>query len=282
MILASSTFVGLAAWLVVVVALPGSLIARILLLAPLVIVPRLLRWTGWPVLLAALPLCIAFALPPGPAAAALTAPWILLAFAALGVTVRDAIPRLRCLLSPNGVPELGASTAVGFLAVGAAFLAIDRLGLQPMGFSAVIILLTAVHFHFAGFGLLTIASRLASDRAWIGLPVVGLIIGIPITALGFVADSLWIGALGAVLVGGSGLVVGLGLLAAASGTAIDRIAWSLAAVALLIAMPLGIGWSVALLFDASLLPLDVMVRTHGFLNALAVTLVALRDGGLTR
>ena len=280
MILTSSTFVGLAAWTMALLVLPGSLIARILLLAPLVIAPRLLRWRGWPALVAALPLCIAFAVPPGPVAAALSAPWVVLAVAALGATVRDVIPRLRGLLRPTGVPELGSATAVGFLAVGATFLAIDRLGLQPMGFSPVIILLTAVHFHFAGFGLLTVASHLARSRAWTRLPVVGLIAGIPITSLGFVAESLWISALGAVIVGGSGLGVGLGLLGVASGRRFDRVAWRLAGFSLLIAMPLGIAWSVALIFGAALLPLDAMVRTHGVLNALAVTLVALRDDGL--
>jgi hypothetical protein len=264
------------------VALPAPLIARILMLAPLVIVPRLLRWPGWPALLAALPLVIAFALPPGPIAAVLTGPWIVLSFAALAATVREALPRLRVLLTLDRTPDLGNAAATGFLAVGATFLTTDRLGLQPLGFAPVIILLTAVHFHFAGFGLLTIASRLARRLAWITLPVVGLILGIPITALGFVLDSLWIGAVGAVIVGGSGLVVGLGLLAALPAPSLDRVAWRLAGLALLIAMPLGIGWSVALLVGASLMPLDLMVRTHGVLNALAVTLVALRDRGLPR
>jgi hypothetical protein len=252
------------------------------LLAPLVIVPRLIRWAGWPALLAALPLIVAFSLPPGPLAAAFTGPWVVLAFAALGTTAVDALPRLRSLLTPYGVADLGTAAATGFLAVGAVFLSMDRLGIQPLGFEPVIILLTAVHFHFAGFGLLTIASRLARRLSWIRMPVVGLIAGIPITALGFIVDWLWIGAIGAVIVGGSGLVVGLGLLAAVPAPPLDRVAWRLTGLALLIAMPLGIGWSVALLVGGSLMPLDLMVRTHGVLNALAVTLVALRDGGLPR
>jgi YndJ-like protein len=292
MILLSSTFVGWAVWLVAAVAMSGPLIGRVLLLAPLVIVPRLLcrldvpsagSLGGWPAVVAALPLCVAFAQPPGLVAAVLTVPWIIVAVLALGATVRHLLPRLRSMTVQRDVREFGQAGAVGFLAVGATFIATDRLGLRPLGFSAIIILLTAVHFTFAGFGLLTISSGLAPRLRPAGFAVVGLIAGIPITALGFVADSLWVGALGAVVVGVSGFGVGISLLAAAPGratAAIERLAWRIAGLCLLVAMPLGIGWSLALLFGGSLLPLDAMVRTHGFLNALAVTLVAMSDEGL--
>jgi len=292
MIPISSTFIGWTAWLVVVAAMPGSVIARVMLLAPLVIVPSLLlrldipgvrRLGGWPAVAAALPLCVAFALPPGPVAAVLVVPWILLAGIALGATVRDALPRLRGIVETRAIHVIGQAGAVAFLGVGATFMAVDRLGFQPLGFSTVIILLTAVHFTFAGFGLLTIASRLARTVRPIRLAVAGLLAGMPITAVGFVAASLWIGALGAVVVGVSGLGVGIALLAAAPRTAraaVDQLAWRVAGLALLLAMPLGIGWSLALVFGGTLLPIESMVRTHGFLNALAVTLVAMSAKGL--
>jgi YndJ-like protein len=285
MIRGSSTLVGWLVWLLAAVALPAPVLARVFLLAPLVIVPRLLprvdvpgvaRLAGWPAVGAALPLCFAFAMPAGAPAAVLTAPWILLAFVALGWTAKDALPRL-----PR-VSNMGAAAAVGFLVVGASFVTVERLGLQPLRFSPTIILLTAVHFHFAGFGLLVIASGLARRVRSFQWAVVGLVAGMPITALGFVADSPWIGALGAIVVGASGLGVGYGLLTATVATAsgFERLAWRVAGIGLLLAMPLGIGWSVALLIGGTLLPLDSMVRTHGFLNAAAVTLVAMADRGL--
>jgi hypothetical protein len=292
MIPVSSTLIGAMAWLVALVALPAPVLPRVFLLAPLVIVPRLLgrvdianvaRLAGWPAVGAALPLCLGFALSPGAPAALLTGPWILLAVLALVVTAVDAVPHLPRILSSRDVAEVGFAGSLTFLLVGATFVAVDRLGLQPLEFAPVIILLTAVHFHFAGFGLLVIASCLARhgrNRQW---PVVGLLAGMPITALGFIADSLWIGALGAIVVGTSGLGVGFRLLTETvpSGSGSERSAWRLAGVALLSAMPLGIAWSLALLVDGTFLPLDSMVRTHGFLNAAAVTLVALADRGLS-
>src|SRR5258708_7812177 len=82
---------GLLVWVLALVVLPAPIAARILLLAPLVIVPRLLgliparpwlrRLAGLPTLLAALPLLLAFALPAGPVAAALVLPWLALTLA---------------------------------------------------------------------------------------------------------------------------------------------------------------------------------------------------------
>jgi hypothetical protein len=43
-------------------------------------------------------------------------------------------------------------------------------------------------------------------------------------------------------------------------------------LALLIGMPMGIAWSLAILTGQSFLDLETMVRTHGALNSLAVLL----------
>ncbi len=45
-----------------------------------------------------------------------------------------------------------------------------------------------------------------------------------------------------------------------------------AGAALLIGMPIGIAWSVAILVGGAFLDLDTMIRTHGVLNASAVLL----------
>jgi len=44
------------------------------------------------------------------------------------------------------------------LAVGGAWLVASRLGMRPMGIQEPIVLLTAVHFHYAGFATATIAA----------------------------------------------------------------------------------------------------------------------------
>jgi hypothetical protein len=167
--------------------------------------------------------------------------------------------------------------ALGFLAVGAGFALVDRLGIET-GFSPVIVLLTATHFHFAGFGLLGIASLLARSRSSLQAAVAGLIVGIPITAAGFVLHSDPIGAVGALFVGLAGIGVGLALVV---GGRPEATAWPsrLAGVALLVGMPMGIAWSLSLLLHLSFLDIDTMIRTHGALNGTAILLGVLSFRG---
>jgi hypothetical protein len=275
-----ASLVGLLAWVASLVLLPAPLAARILLLAPLVIIPRLLalipdrRWVGrlagWPAFLASLPLLIAFSLPPGPLAATFVVPWLAFAVTAVSAAILHGLAELPSILQPRRLADLGIDVALGFWAVGAFFTVIDRLGLDT-GLSATIVLLTATHFHFAGFGLLGLASLVAGRRPWLRAPVAGLIFGIPLTALGFVLVSDAINAVGALVVGLSGIGVGLGLLTSTADGA-SRWAARASGAALLIGMPMGIAWSMTILVGASFVDLDTMVRTHGALNATAVLL----------
>jgi hypothetical protein len=274
------TLVGLIIWVAALVLLPAPLAARILLLAPLVIVPRLLtllpdrRWVAsladWPAVLAALPLLVAFALPPGALAAIFVLPWLALAIGGALAAVLHGLAHLPSILQPRRWADLGIDVALGFWAVGAIFTVIDRFGVDT-GFSATIVLLTATHFHFAGFGLVGLASLLARSRPWLRAPVAGLIVGIPLTALGFELVSDAFNAVGALFVGLSGIGVGVGLLTVAVSGA-SRWAARLAGVALFVGMPMGIAWSMAILLGTSFLDLDTMIRTHGALNATAVLL----------
>ena len=278
--ISSPLVVGLAIWFACLAFLQVPLAAQILLLAPLVIVPRLIpllpprsrivSMGGWESLLTALPLLAAFYLSPAPVAAAFVLPW--LAFALLGTTaaIRHGLTQLPSILLPRRLPDLGIDVALGFWSVGAAFTLMDRLGVET-GFSPVIVLLTATHFHFAGFGLLALASLLAASRPWLRSSVIGLIVGIPLTALGFVLSSDPINAVGALVVGSSGIGVGIALL---TGRFTEPAGWlsRAAGVALLVGMPMGIAWSLAILTGQSFVDLETMVRTHGALNSMAVLL----------
>ncbi len=272
--------VGFAAWVASLALVPAPLAARILLLAPLVIVPRLLTllpsrpWVGglggWVAFVVALPLIVSFSLGAGPLAAAFAVPWLAIALVGMAAAIRHGLPALPSILGPGRLADLGIDVALGFWAVGAGFLVLDRLGVDT-GFSPAIVLLTATHFHFAGFGLLAIASLLAASRPWLRAPVVGLCLGIPLTAAGFVLASDPIDAVGALVVGSSGIAVGIALL---TGAVAERVGWltRLAGLALLVGMPMGIAWSLAILTGVSFIDLDTMVRTHGALNATAVLL----------
>jgi len=101
--------------------------------------------------IAALLLAIAMVVDPGVAAGVLSGPWLV-------VAVVLAVSRLPGLLSRRrSVAALGdglaADAACAYLAVGATWALISRFGWRPMGFEDRIVLLTAVHFHVAGFVL---------------------------------------------------------------------------------------------------------------------------------
>ena len=76
---------------------------------------------------------------------------------------------------------------------------------------------------------------------------------------------------GALIVGSSGIAVAVALL---TGAVTQRMDWltRVAGVALLVGMPMGIAWSLAILTGVSYIDLDTMIRTHGALNATAVLL----------
>ena len=274
---------GLAVWALGFVVLPASLAARIVLLAPLVVVPRLLapladrpmirRIGGWPALIAALPLLASFAMPAGVDAAVFALPWLMVAVLGAAGAIAHGVTRLRSILRPVGVPDLGVDVALGFLAVAATFVVIDRLGLSTP-FPAVIVLLTAIHFHFAGFGLLGLASLMARNRPWLRASVIGLVVGIPLTAVGFVTSSNAVNAVGALIVGSSGIGVAIALLGGRTRTIAER-GSKLAGLALLVGMPMGIAWSVSILTGFAFIDLDAMIRTHGALNATAVLIAVI-------
>ena len=279
--------VGAAAWAAGLLVVPAPLAGRILLLAPLVVVPRLIsllprrdwvgRLTGWVPLAAALPLIVAFALPAGLVAAGLTVPSLAIALIGAAAAVRHSVSQFVPNFHATGMDDLGVDVALCFWAVGAGFVVVDRLGVDA-GFAPAIVLLTATHFHFAGFGLLAIASVLAASRPWLRAGVGGLCVGIPVTAAGFVLVSNPINAVGALIVGTSGILVAGALLA---GAVAGSLGWlgRAAGIALMIGMPMGILWSMAILTGSAFIDLDTMVRTHGALNATAVLLVVIAYSG---
>jgi hypothetical protein len=219
---------------------------------------------GRPRLVAAALLAISFAGSAGPVAGILAVPWAAVAMiTALG---RLAFAARRGLTRDRGA-SIGLDAAAAFLVVGSVAAVLSRLGVRPFGFGEPVVLLTAVHFHVAGFVLTTVAVR-AGDRSSaarrVAVPL--LLAGIPATAFGFLgADG--IGLAGAWLVAAGGIVVGAAHLELAlHSDSSDRWLAAVAGLSLAVTMPLAVGWATASYAGLPFLPIGAMAATHGALS----------------
>ncbi|QYM79996.1 YndJ family protein [Horticoccus luteus] len=289
---------GAVVWLVAVAwrvpnAWHGAWAQALLLFAALVLVPlawplilggtpgALLRAAGrlqWP---AAVVLAVGIWWPRGFVAVALALPWIAVTalLAASGAVEfwreRPRAAAARCRLA-----------ALLFIAIGGVWLAADRVGFRPLGFSEDIVVLTAVHFHYAGLVLPLVTSAAVRELpgAWSGrLAVVGVIVGVPLVAVGITTAQLHmlpgLEAVAAVWLGLTGwLVAGLHwrLAGEARWRWGARVGWAVAGVSL------AFGMSLAMLYGARgyfhplpWLDLPWMRALHGTANAVGFAFCAL-------
>lgn len=164
-----------------------------------------------------------------------------------------------------------------YLPVAGGWLIIYRLGVQPFDYGETIILLTVVHFHFAGFAAPIIAGltgkmlaktgRLSSGiYAFVVFAIVG---AMPLVAAG-ITFSPWAGLAGTLLLS-SGLVTLAVLTLARVVPAISslsaRLLLSVAALASCTAMVLACLYSYSLVAHVLILRIPTMAMTHGLLNA---------------
>lgn len=208
---------------------------------------------------AALAVVAAFLLPAGALAAALCAPWMLL-------TLLLALHGAGRFLArgPGPVEELAIDGGLVYSAVGGAWLVASRLWLAPLGFQEPIVLLTAVHFHFAAFGLLVFAG--AIGRAMLPgraegayrVAVGALLVGPALLAAGITLSRP--------LEIASALVMAGGLVTLLLAAATWRAWFAAPAAAAVVSM------GAAVLFAVRGVDLSVMARVHGAVNATIVVL----------
>lgn len=231
-------------------------------------------WMIWPWAAAAGVLSMGLFWTPGPVAAGLALPW--LGFTGLGAVL--ALRRIRA----RGLGAWGAQVADlawVYVPVGAMWLVASRLGIRPMGFSDVIVLLTAVHFHHASFTVLAITGatgrRLGTRRPTWRVGAFGATVGPWLVAAGIsIAPAVEVLAT-------TVLAVGL----AAVDVLLLRLAWrhkgvaglclGAAALANLGAMGLALVYALGLATGQHWLNIGQMVPTHGMLNALGFGLLGL-------
>ncbi len=193
------------------------------------------------------------------------------------------VVQTHALPTPAALVEILIAVGRLDLAVGGAWLVASRWGMRPMGIQEPIGLLTAVHFHFAGFATATIAAatlayaeRRGKARRWLRV-VVGLVAGMPIVvAAGFViSPGMKMGA--AILFSAS--VAGLAIAVRACGSTAEngtaRILLQVAAGAVFAGMVLSASYAVADYAGSEALTIPQMARTHGVLNAVGFCLPGL-------
>lgn len=284
--MAASACFGTLVWLVLVwLSLHGELalwvIERLFLLAPLVLVPLALDLIGEtpPSIQRSQPWCAlaaaaAFVLPGGPAAAALAGAW-------LAFTVLLAVHGLTRLRRRGLLPasELALDAALLLVPVGGGWLVASRLGATPLGFEEPIVLLTAVHFHYAAFvalvltGLVGRALGPSALHDWIAACAVG---GTSLVATGFLLSPV-LGLLGTAILAAAFMTLGI-LMLSRLGPRLrgaERLLLIVSAASILFAMPLALVWAYGSATGHGTVTLSSMARFHGTAHALGFSLCGL-------
>jgi hypothetical protein len=180
------------------------------------------------------------------------------------------------------VAELPELVAWGWLPVAAGWFVASRAGVAPLGFGEPITLLTAAHFHVAGFGLSVLASTAArhlrgrrlGQVAWAAWALVTA--GPLCVATGFTVDEPALNMVGAfiVAIGVFGLCP---CLVAATNTTRSAGRWAgrLAAVVPLVPMVLAVAYSLGPVFGTPAPSIELMVRAHGIVNAVGFVALGL-------
>jgi hypothetical protein len=265
--------------------------SALFVLSPLVLVPLLLaavlnegegepleRALSWSQLPCALPLPLALSVGPGAFALLACLPWA----GWTGLAAFFALRRMAAMLRKGGVRELyDAELAIvgglGFPIVGSAWLICDRLALEPLGFSPLIVLLTATHFHHAGLTLplnAGLLGRAFGSRAepWRAAAVL-TVVAVPLVALGITFSPL-LELVASLATAAAGIVVGIGLLRRAGGLSlIPALLSALAGACLLAGMMFAGSYALGEYGGHPWPDISSMVRLHGAVNALGFGLL---------
>jgi hypothetical protein len=185
--------------------------------------------------------------------------------------------------------EFAVAAGLTFLAIGGGWALLDRAGIRPLGFEPEIVLLTGIHFHYAGFAL-PILTALASNsplrRRSGGIleraTILGVISSVPLVAVGITVTKLgypsWMELVAAWCMSLSGLGVAWLYMRLAFGPLTRRVSRELWAAGSLL---LACGMVLSLIYGSrSLLPplwLDIpwMRALHGMANAIGFVIPCL-------
>lgn len=215
---------------------------------------------------------IGYLFTPGPLAALWATPWLLVTAVVAAGGILRAIDR------PWPIDHhLLSAAAEVFLLVGGFWFWFSRAGMNPGGFSDQIVTLTGIHFHYAGFAMPLALAQIgtAKPNRNVNIAAIGILIGIPATALGITIGG-WAELIGGTFMAAVGVFVAVLLYKHArtrrTGPAIGL---GFASVCLAIGMILAASYVINLHVGPGYLTIERMVRTHGSINGFGFALVAL-------
>jgi hypothetical protein len=228
---------------------------------------------------AAFLLTASYWLSPGLSAAALAVPWLCVTAA---VALCGALNFQRS--EHRSLHALCVNAGLCYLVIGGAWAVSDRLGFRPLDFKAIIVLLTAIHFHYAGF-LLPVLTGIMLRRTPVALArvaAVGAIAGPPLTAVGITATQTGATPLIECLCAWSMAASGMATAGAYFHAALEpnqpkltSWAWFVAASTLFIAMIFSGLYATRFYAPLEWLDIPWMRVLHGTVNALGFSLAAL-------
>jgi hypothetical protein len=283
-------------WFVLILAWPGAAVQpfvfvhQLLAVGPLVIVPLALAhlipdkswgrglFAAWAV--GAVCAAVAVRLPTGIVAACVAGVWVPVTGALALFGARRIWGRFRAGTLGAQLPEACLDAALLYIPVGAIWLVADRGAYGLMGFPALIVVLTAAHFHFAGFAAPVVAGltgRALPAPGWTWrVAAAAAIAGPPVVAIG-ISTSPWVEVVGSlVLAGGMALlaVVMIFVVGRALG-GVARVLLTLGALAILATMLLACLYAVGQYIGFQAISIPLMIATHGVANVFGFSVLSL-------
>lgn len=198
-------------------------------------------------------------------------PWMLVRAAAAVEAIRHC--SRETLRDPA---ELTLVSARIFPAIGAVWFVAHRATWTPWGFDPLIVLLTAAHFHHAGFTLPLMAglNARANPGCWTRFSCVAILTGVPLVAVGITCTHFgvqkWVEPFGVAI-----LVLGaLGVAVSQMRQSLEkqhpilvRMCFVLSGASLLLAMLMALGFGLRYVIPNFALTMPQMWMIHGTLNA---------------
>ena len=197
-------------------------------------------------------------------------PWLVLCLVRAALELKNFAQS-----SHRSLGDLAKLSATVYLPVGGIWALFDQLQFQPLGFSHIIVLLTGVHFHYAGFALPRLAGLWMNHTARTKLfqaATIGIILGVPLVAIGITSSQLnlpfWVETLSVTVLASSAFVMSFGHLSWSFVHAgLLRWLFAIAGLALAGGMILALiyGWREVYLVNWATIP--AMYAIHGTLNS---------------